>query len=152
MKVNIPKYPSYPNTKRNVKIHIDPWDTWSLDSTLALIIHPALVQFKEQNCGYPSGVTETEWNTILDKMIFAFAQIISSWEDGDFYTGVSDYVFKPVDEDGELTFNESELFGWEMETGPNHTAKFDVKKYDEYEQKIQEGCELFGKYFRGLWL
>jgi hypothetical protein len=119
---------------------------------LALIIHPALVQFKEQNCGYPSGVTENEWNIILDKMIFAFSQISSPWEDGDFYTGVDDYVWKPIDKNGELTFDESEFFGWEMETGPNHTAKFDVQKYDEYEQKIQEGCELFGKYLRGLWL
>lgn len=119
---------------------------------MALIIHPALVLFREKNTGYPNGLTEDEWNTILDKMIFAFSQIISPWEDGDFYTGVDDYVWKPVDKNGELTFDESEFFGWEMEEGPNHTGKFDVEKYNVYEQKIQEGCELFGKYFRGLWL
>ena len=139
-------------TKRNIKVQIDRWDTWSLDYTLALIIHPALVQFKENNTGYPNGLTEDEWNTILDKMIFAFSQIISPWEDREFYTGVVDYAWKPVDINGELTFDESEFFGWKMENGPNHTAKFDLAKYNACEQKIQEGCELFGKYFRGLWL
>jgi hypothetical protein len=38
--------------KRKVKIHIDPYDTWSMDHTLALIIHPLLVQLKEKNHGY----------------------------------------------------------------------------------------------------
>jgi hypothetical protein len=32
--------------KRTVKIKLDPWDDWSADHTMALIIHPLLVQLK----------------------------------------------------------------------------------------------------------
>src|SRR5215469_11875733 len=39
--------------KRRSNVHIDNWDTWNLDHTLALIIYPALVKVKEQKPGSP---------------------------------------------------------------------------------------------------
>lgn len=38
---------------RTVKIHLDRWDTWNMDSTLALIVLPMLKQLKETNHGSP---------------------------------------------------------------------------------------------------
>jgi hypothetical protein len=38
---------------QKVKVHIDRWDTWSMDHTLALIILPMLVQLKESKHGAP---------------------------------------------------------------------------------------------------
>lgn len=39
--------------KRNIKVKIDRWDTWSIDDTLAHIILPMLKQLKEQKHGSP---------------------------------------------------------------------------------------------------
>jgi hypothetical protein len=42
MKVDIPNYEEREQAGTQIVIH--PWDTWSMDHTLALIIHPMLVQ------------------------------------------------------------------------------------------------------------
>ena len=55
MKINIGKYKKNGNP-RTEKIHIDPWDTWSMDYTLALIILPMLNQLKESKHGAPSSM------------------------------------------------------------------------------------------------
>lgn len=122
MKVNIGKYRRTSSANRHIKVTIDDWDTWSLDHTLALIIHPALIAFKEHMHGYPADlITNNDdsdagfeaWKIIIDKMIFAFTNIIdTTWEE-QFYS----------DEIG----------------------------YKEYDARIQEGLDLFSKYFRSLW-
>ena len=100
MKINIgePK-----KDKSAATIHIDNFDCWSLDYTLARIIHPALIRLKETKHGYPElwedGMVthhnwdrqlhfdfidediENEylikkWNDILDKMIYSFSIIV----------------------------------------------------------------------------
>ena len=86
MKVRIGKYPNhyfwhdwlyklfgYSPTQKT-KIRIDSYDTWSMDNTLAMIIHPMLVQLKATTHGYPNDLTEERWNEILDEMIWAFEQ------------------------------------------------------------------------------
>jgi len=59
---------------QKVKVRIDPWDTWSMDNTLALIILPMLKQLKETKHSYPHELSEEEWDNILDEMIWAFEQ------------------------------------------------------------------------------
>jgi hypothetical protein len=56
-------------------------ETWCLDTTIAKFVLPRLKRFREIDCGYPGGLKEKEWETILDKMIFSFEQIVS--EDSD---------------------------------------------------------------------
>lgn len=55
-------------------IVIEPSDTWNLDMTLALVILPALKEFKEASKDqYPSDMSGTEeWQNILDRMIEGF--------------------------------------------------------------------------------
>ena len=104
MKVNLGKYPDYDEVtkttpKRVEEVHIDEYDVWSLDHTLALIIRPALLILKENKQGAPIVVqedvpeelrmTEAEerlfnkegetddrfferWDYVLDEMIWAF--------------------------------------------------------------------------------
>tara|TARA_B100001093_G_C26677603_1_gene949002 strand:- start:278 stop:634 length:357 start_codon:yes stop_codon:yes gene_type:complete len=94
MKVKIGGYPNYRfyhnwlydwfgySPKQKTNIRIDKYDTWSMDHTLAMIIHPMLVQLKETTHGYPSELTEERWNEILDEMIWAFEQKCrDNWED-----------------------------------------------------------------------
>jgi hypothetical protein len=96
MKVHIGPYPKGERA-RKINIRIDKYDTWSMDSTLALIIHPMLVQLKQTKHGSPwiddedvpeelrstsAPPKENEWDTddnhharwdwVLDEMIWAF--------------------------------------------------------------------------------
>lgn len=110
--------------KRTIKVHIDKYDTWGLDNTLAVIILPALKQLKVQQNGYPCGILpdtkgdtscgecgcEKEWHIILDKMIYSFEHIV---------------------DDRILAYSKQEYYA--------------------SQKKVQEGLELFGKYFQALW-
>ena len=81
MKVKIGNYQKNPSKDRKISVEIDDWDTFSLDHTLALIIHPALIKFKEKENGHPSGLSEKEWHDILDCMIFSFGKKLND-DDG----------------------------------------------------------------------
>jgi len=134
MKVKIGRYPNWrwyhtylyrwfgyaPGQKK--KIHIDPWDTWSMDYTLAQITLPMLLQLAKTKHGSPMtdlddvpwelrGDHEDDihdrWDWILKEMIYAF-----------------DAKVNDLDE-------------WEFS--------------EEKQERIQNGFRLFGKYYTGLW-
>jgi hypothetical protein len=75
----------------------------------------------------------------MDKMIWSFEQICLEDRDDQFHHGVSNFTFKPV------------KGGQQMVPGAGHTATFDQKGYTAYYEKIQEGLDLFGKYYLNLW-
>lgn len=157
--------------KRTVKIHIDRWDTWNMDYTLALIVLPMLRQLKETKHGAPfvddadvpehlrsttAPPKENEWDTdgnhfkrwdwVLDEMIFAFEHIVDdSWEEK-YYSGEFDFRSKPCewDENGQPKM-------YQMVEGPKHTYKSDREAIDAVNDRINRGLVLFGKYFRNLW-
>ena len=52
MKVNIEEYTD-DGEDQVVEVHIDRWDTWSMDYTLAHIVLPMLRQLKETKHGSP---------------------------------------------------------------------------------------------------
>ena len=113
----------FSSQKRNIKIRIDNYDVWSADHTLALIIHPVLLNLRENKMGAPfvddEDVPEylrstnaepkvNEWDTdslwhkrwewVLDEMIWAFDQIANNEEgDDQFYTGEAEYLFQGLD-------------------------------------------------------
>ena len=136
----------YASRKRRITIRIDKYDTWSMDHTLAMIIHPMLIQLKETKRGAPNtddwdvphGIKsvnakpkENEWDTdefhfvrwdfIMDEMIHAFEQLKEDDWTARFYT----------------------------EDGDSFTV--DEKGLDEEDKRIHNGLRLFGKYFRNLW-
>lgn len=43
--------------------------TWNLDYTLALTLISYFKAFKEKSNGYPMGMTEQEWNDIINEII-----------------------------------------------------------------------------------
>jgi hypothetical protein len=126
--------------QRKIQVRIDPWDTWSMDHTLALIIHPMLVQLKQMNHGYFSSDPEDapsigqgdvtdyggndtraldRYNWIMDEMIWTFDELKS-------------------DRDHELFYNEE-------------TGEYNFEGQKEHDERIRNGLRLFGKYFRALW-
>lgn len=126
--------------KRKIKVRIDPDDVWSMDETLAHIIHPMLVQLRKDKQGspfiddedVPESIRSTNappkenehdvddffhdrWEWALDEMIWAFE--------------------KEIDEKWRNTYYE--------------TADYEGMR--KVEDRIRNGQRLFGKYYHALW-
>jgi len=125
---------------QKIKIHIDRWDTWSMDHTLANIILPMLKQLKATKHGAPwvavadvprelrptkkdileyekNGNTDPKfferWDWVLDEIIYAF----------------------------DCKANKDDMY-----------MRFDDALDMEREQeRISNGFRLFGKYYENLW-
>jgi hypothetical protein len=152
------------NKKRKIKVHIDKYDTWNMDETLSYIIHPMLVQLKKTKHGAPvvddedvpdelkrinsTPVPDHEtdenwfkrWDWVMDEMIFAFESATTDWE-SQFHSGEHDISFEKIE-----GTNLSRLT-----KGPKDTHEFDLEGYNKYQDRVQNGFRLFGKYYRGLW-
>ena len=153
-------------------VKIDKWDTWSMDSTLSMIILPMLKQLQATKQGSAcvddedvpeelnlrsteASPKENDWDTddnwhkrwewVLGEMVWTFEQLNSEW-DSQYHTGVVDRVSVPCkwDENGKPT-----LYSWDK--GPNDTSEFDMEGYTKHNERISRGLILFGKYYRGLW-
>ena len=178
MKVNIGKYPKG-SGHRKISVEIDNSDVWSFDHTLAHIIYPALLQLKEQKQGVPSDFVndvggedyveqdsfefykETHqeafnekckaWDECLDKMIWAFEQVIKDDYDSLYHHGSSEYDWVESDKlfHNPLTGKMEKTF--QMVDRDPDAHWYDVEGHKLHEDRIQEGFELFGKYFRALW-
>jgi hypothetical protein len=156
MKVNFGPYPEV--GEQQVEVHIDEWDTWNMDDTLAHIILPMLKQLKETKHGAPAvslkdvpeslwpvgekGISklythsETDenyfkrWDYVLDEMIWAFEQKTSDeWKD---------QFYGPFIDDPEKTLGGE--FEW-----------IDTKGLKEHQNRMTNGFKLFGKYYENLW-
>jgi hypothetical protein len=171
MKVNIGRYPTG-DKERKVRVMIEKHDTFSMDHTLAFIIHPMLVQLKETKHGSPSIDDEDvpeelrstsapprqaewdiddnhhkRWEWVLDEMIWAFAQKIDDKADDQFHSGEHDLVW--VDRP-EMTDADGITYG-NIVKGPNDTYVFDKEAHDVWQSRKSNGFKLFGKYYEALW-
>jgi hypothetical protein len=158
--------------KRKVKVRIDNYDVWNLDSTLSYIVLPALIKLKEQQHGAPftedndvpeelrsynAPSKENEYDTdefhfkrwawIMDELIWTFSQLHpdNDWE-SQYHSGEIDMKFNPIKFD-----DKGEPLLFEMVDGPKNTHVFDKEGYMKHNARINNGCRLFGVYFRGLW-
>jgi len=143
MKVQLGK-PGRKNAANTVTI--DDFDIWNVDYTLAKIIHPLLLRYREKMHGFPElwedGMITShnydrqlhfdfideevehdyllkKWETIVDKMCRAFGMIVEKdkWEDI--------WLRLPMDE-----------------------YRVEAEKYYE---AVDEGLALFAKYYHNLW-
>lgn len=128
MKIDIPSYEEREQAGTQIVIHS--WDTWNMDQTLALIIHPMLVQLKKTTHGYPSNLTEERWNKLLDEMIWAFEQKMDEdWHD-QYY--------------GPLVDNPDSFMGQDFEW-------VDLDGLQKHQERMTQGFRLFGRYYENLW-
>lgn len=137
-------------------VKIDRYDTWSMDHTLAYIIHPMLVQLNETKHGAPytddedvpeylrshmAQPKENEWDTdslhfmrwdwILKEMIWAFEQEL-----------------KDDDEDQFFDHTGTEGLPFEESIGK---IKVDREGLESHQKRKANGFKLFGSYYKNLW-
>ncbi len=172
MKVDLGKFTK--NRFRKLNIRVDNWDTYSLDHTLALIILPSLIQLKNQMYGIPnefySGSDSSSqyafdfyiegdnaacdlgvasWNATLDKMIWSFQQIsLEDYEDK-YYHGTPEIDWKPLEKD-HPNYDPTQEFVEMIDKNPDEHW-YDYVGNQLHDERIQEGVDLFAKYFRSLW-
>lgn len=156
--------------KRKVKIHIDGYDVWSADHTLAMIIMPVLKKLKEQkhgsphvddrdvpahlrraaalpltdeekNTGHTDELWEQRWEWVLDEMIWAFEQHANDDWESQFYSGEPDLVTEKV---------EGTAYS-QLVKGPNYTFEVDRKGMKAAQKRMDNGRRLFAKYYQALW-
>ena len=154
----------YPKIQRKIKIHIDPYDTWSMDHTLALIILPMLKQLRatkhgsqfvddedlpvNMRHGDPEGYdnwVHYKWDWVLNEMIWAFEQKLDEESEEQFHHGVSEIEWKLVsgkEDDDNASYRM-------IQKNPDYW--FDLEGLKQYNARIDNGFRLFGKYYRGLW-
>jgi hypothetical protein len=145
------------NTPRQIEITIDPYDTWGMDHTLALLIVPMLKQLKATKHGAPlvddehvpehlrstaAPLKENDWDVdnnhfkrwdyVLDEMIWAMEQIVDHDSDAKFYD------HSEVDEEADLMEQVAKV-------------KCDFAALDAHRKRIANGTKLFGIFFQSLW-
>lgn len=177
MKAKLSKYPKGPSP-RKVDIQIDRFDTYGLDHTLAHIIYPSLIQLRDTKQGVPnefamvggedySDQTSFDfykdedgslfdqrckaWDEVLNKMIWSFEQILKDEYDNKYHHGRPKFdwvksgqqMFNPMTNKMEDTFQM-------VDKNPDEHW-YDHVGHRLHEDRIQEGIDLFAKYFRNLW-
>lgn len=147
---------------QKVKVHIDRWDTWSMDHTLAPIILPMLKQLQETKHGSPftddedvleelrstnAAPKENDWDTddnhhlrwnwIIGEMIWAFEQKCrDDWES-------AFYEYKSISKE-EATDDTERLFGMKL-------VWEDKEGRATHQKRMTNGFRLFGIYYENLW-
>ena len=162
--------------KRKVKVHVDYYDIWSADHTLAMIIAPTLKKLKEHQHGYPhvddedvpeelrmndadreklehdgsvDSKHEARWNYILDEMIWAFEQHADPYDGEDQFFHNSEQlemVFTPVE--GMPASSLSFNHQKDPTKPPYWRDDEGLKKHHE---RKRNGVRLFAKYYECLW-
>lgn len=151
--------------KQKVKVRIDRADTWNFNVNLAYIVLPMLNQVKEHKMGAPfvddedvpvelrstaappkeneydvDGNHFKRWDWILDEMIWSFEQIYANNDYTDNFTSGESDLRSVKRDDGY----------YELVRGPNDTYKIDNEGLKAFEQRLQNGFRLFGKYLYAL--
>jgi hypothetical protein len=142
-------------------VKIDRWDTWSMDHSLAHIIHPMLVQLNKTKHGAPytddedvpeylrshmAQPKENEWDTdslhfmrwdwILNEMIWAFEQELKDDDESQFFDH---------SECGD------EKFPWNKDGQYISKLKLDKEGLEAHQKRKANGLRLFGRYYQNLW-
>lgn len=162
--------------KRKIKVHVDYYDIWSADHTLAMIIAPTLKKLKEHQHGYPhvdnedvpeelrmngedreklehdgsvDSKHEARWNYILDEMIWAFEQHADPYDGENQFHHNSEQlemVFTPIEGKPASTLS------FNHQKDPTKPAYWrDDEGLKKHHERKRNGVRLFAKYYECLW-
>ena len=121
-------------------IRIDPWDTWSMDHTLAPIILPMLKQLKATKHGAP----EVDFEDVPEELLPTDEEIKAYVKDG----STDKNFFKRWD-----WIMDEMIYAFDCKANKDDVImRLDSQEEIEAEQaRISNGFRLFGKYYEALW-
>ena len=152
MKVKIGGYPNYHywldkffgwNPKQKISVRIDNHDTWSMDHTLAHVIHPMLVQLKETKHGAPM----VDMKDVPRELRATKKQLDAYGKNGD----VDPKFFERWD-----WIMDEMIWAFEQKCRDDWMEDYDYNKWDSegakaHQDRMSNGFRLFGTYFENLW-
>jgi hypothetical protein len=135
-------------------------DCWNLQTTTSNFIIPRLKRLKEIVHGYPSMLIDNEednyddgmkkWKEILDKIIYAFEVVSKDYDHISIKDAGGKLEFIPCDDRPE--YSTLEYIGTEEQKKLHNQYVNEYHKAIEDERiKVQEGLQLFAKYYECLW-
>lgn len=173
MKVHIGPYKN-DNDLRKEEIHIHDYDTWNMDHTLALIIHPMLKQLKVTKHGVPyidyedmpehlqyvrraydpraiydmiDQSLQPEWDDLNE---MEFQRQIKCW---DWIIDEMIWAFEQIiadDHEGQF-YDYSSIDKNDTIENAIKNLKVDHDGLEKHHARIYNGLKLFGKYYQSLW-
>jgi len=125
---------------QKVKVHIDRWDTWSMDHTLAYIVLPMLKQLKETKHGAPA----VEFKDVPEELHPPEGQTSKLYTHGktdDNYYKRWDWVLDEM------------IYAFDCKANKDEPYMLieDIEEIKKEQQRISNGFRLFGKYYESLW-
>jgi len=128
------------------KVRIDRYDTWSMDTTLAKIVYPMLLQLKATKHGYPMDV---DLEDVPENLQF------TDWtEEHSWYGGQLPLFEMEVCNPEHISISEAR-WDWvldEMIYAFSKLADDDFWASNlEESSRVDNGFRLFGKYYQSLW-
>lgn len=177
MKINIGKFPKGQNPQK-VDVEIERHDTWNMAHSLAYIVYPMLLKLKEEKMGIPHDFSDAggenysdqksfefyeeshnwafnekckEWDVVLEKMIWSFEQLIDEEWESKYHHGKHETEWKQCDTPmkNPLTGKMEHMYQMIDKNPGGHW--YDSEGHQLHMARMQEGFELFGKYFQNLW-
>jgi len=132
MRVNIRRPPKNPERKQRIDVSIEPHDVWSLDWTLAQIIHPGLIMLKQQKNGAP-WVDPADVPEELRPTPEELANYEEDARTDELWFDRFDYILDEM------------IWAFDL-------IKQDVNIHSKPEAaRVDNALRLFGKYYRSLW-
>jgi len=115
-------------------------ECWKLSDTFTDLILPRLKRYKKMNrSSFPYGLTEEEWETILDEIIWTFE-----------YMKEPD-LFNPIPEHWHYKSEALAIYLAREKTPEEKQANKDyIKRANELEERRKKGMKLFGDYYYNL--
>lgn len=135
MKVNIDW--SSENCKDHVfEVEVTAYDCWSLDYTLAHVIHAALVKFSEEEHGWPY----TDDEDVPEEIKSTSAPPkVNDWDTDDNHGKRWEWILKEM------------IWGFDQIANKEDPVLYPQDKYDQHWLRIKNSTRLFGKYYSALW-
>jgi hypothetical protein len=147
--------------KRIEFVHIDNYDVWGMDHTIALIILPMLKKLKTQKHGYGWIDNKDVPKELRSSAPGARAGIKNKWDWDNYaearYSWMMDeliWTFEQLadDDNGESRFYDHSESSKEKDFNRSmQKLKVDRSGLELHQKRIENGLRLFGKYFRTLW-
>ena len=113
----------YEGGSRKVEIEVHKHDLFSLDMTIAELVLPLLLKFRENIMGFPTTISKEDLPSELSSL--EDDDRIKSWE----------WVLDEM------------IFAMDHISNGRHFSTYN----SEVEERVDAGLLLFGKYFRDLW-